>query len=312
LTNLTGMIKLKTCYSKKCNTKGKIVDCSTLRGWGPVIISLFMEVIICTPAHSRDLNGLARGCYQGDAPKSKEKQKQKQKTINFQKANPTQVSLQEIKPKLSLRPSWVGGFVALGLGLCLFVGMPQASAASLTVNNVELAKKVIEDVKPVVIAEINKDQTANVDQKEATLVTTTSDFIQKPLVVETIVTPVPKIVLAATTNRTPVDYNSVKGPHYFPYGYCTYYVSQKRTITWSGNAGTWLSGAKSAGVETGNKPKAGAIVVTAEGGKVGHVAYVESVDGDQITLSEMNFKGYGIVSSRTIPASSKFIRGYIY
>ena len=53
-------------------------------------------------------------------------------------------------------------------------------------------------------------------------------------------------------------------------------------------------------------------MVTAEGGKAGHVAYVEVVNGDQVTLSEMNFIGYGIISTRTISETSSIIRGYIY
>ena len=184
--------------------------------------------------------------------------------------------------------------------------MPSARAAEPTWDNVDLAKKAIQNVVPVISTEVTAKQLPPVEVK------TTDDFIQKPLVVETQITVEPKKVLAATTKRTPVDYNLVSGPHYFPYGYCTYYVSQKRTVTWMGNAGTWLTGAKAAGQSTGNTPKAGAIMVTAEGGKVGHVAYVESVVDDKVTISEMNFKGYGVVSSRTIPISSKFIRGYIY
>jgi surface antigen/LysM repeat protein len=100
--------------------------------------------------------------------------------------------------------------------------------------------------------------------------------------------------------------------HRFPYGYCTWYVAQKRYVPWSGNAGTWLYHAKAAGYATGRSPRAGAIVVTTENRYYGHVAYVEKVSGDTITISEMNYVGYAKTSRRTLSASSRVIRGFIY
>lgn len=97
----------------------------------------------------------------------------------------------------------------------------------------------------------------------------------------------------------------------FPYGWCTYYVASRRTVTWRGNAGAWLSNARAQGYATGYSPRAGAIIVTNES-PVGHVGIVESVSGGSIRISEMNYRGWGVVSSRTIPASSGVIRGYIY
>ena len=102
------------------------------------------------------------------------------------------------------------------------------------------------------------------------------------------------------------------GGHRFPYGYCTWYVAQKRSVPWGGNAGTWLYNAKANGYKTGKTPVSGAIVVTTESAYYGHVALVESVGGGMITVSEMNYKGWGKVDRRTIPASSGFIKGYIY
>ncbi|PID52255.1 MAG: hypothetical protein CR972_03150 [Candidatus Moraniibacteriota bacterium] len=103
----------------------------------------------------------------------------------------------------------------------------------------------------------------------------------------------------------------VSGNH-FPYGYCTYYVANKRKVTWRGNAGAWLYNAKSQGYKTGKKPKAGSIVVTTEDARYGHVAYVESVGKDTITVSEMNYKGWGVVNTRTLSQNARVIRGYIY
>jgi surface antigen len=98
----------------------------------------------------------------------------------------------------------------------------------------------------------------------------------------------------------------------FPYGYCTYYVANKRTVTWRGNAGAWLYNAKAQGYSTGKKPKAGSIVVTTEDARYGHVAYVESVGKDTITISEMNYKSWGVVNTRTLSQNARVIRGYIY
>ncbi len=100
--------------------------------------------------------------------------------------------------------------------------------------------------------------------------------------------------------------------HGFPYGYCTWYVAQKRYVPWSGNAGTWLYHAKASGYATGRTPKVGAIMVTTENRYYGHVAYVEKVNGDSITVSEMNYVGFAKRSTRTLSASSGAIKGFIY
>lgn len=98
----------------------------------------------------------------------------------------------------------------------------------------------------------------------------------------------------------------------YPYGWCTYYVATRRYVPggW-GNAVSWLSSAQRSGYATGSQPAAGAIVVTNESW-MGHVAYVESVSGNYITISEMNYKGWGMVSRRTIPAYGGVVRGYVY
>ena len=99
--------------------------------------------------------------------------------------------------------------------------------------------------------------------------------------------------------------------HRFPYGYCTWYVASRRSVPWSGNAGTWLYHAKAAGYATGRAPKAGAIMVSSESWW-GHVAIVEKVSGNMITISEMNYKGWGKKSTRTLDATSRYVKGFIY
>lgn len=99
--------------------------------------------------------------------------------------------------------------------------------------------------------------------------------------------------------------------HSFPYGYCTWYVSQRRYVPWGGNAGTWLYNAKAMGYYTGKTPRVGSIIVTAESWW-GHVGVVESVSGGSVTISEMNYDRWGKVNRRTLSTSSRVIKGYIY
>lgn len=109
------------------------------------------------------------------------------------------------------------------------------------------------------------------------------------------------------TIEQPVARGPVTGNTY-GYGYCTWYAKNRRPDLPNslGNANTWYSR------YTGNKgtaPRAGAIGTTTAGG-LGHVVYVEAVNADgTVTVSEMNFKGWNIISTRTV-ASSNFL--YIY
>jgi surface antigen len=100
--------------------------------------------------------------------------------------------------------------------------------------------------------------------------------------------------------------------HRFPYGYCTWFVAQKRYVPWGGNAGTWLFNARAYGYKTGKNPVVGSIVVTTENRYYGHVAVVEKVSGETITVSEMNYTGWAKKSVRQLSRSSRVIKGYIY
>ena len=99
--------------------------------------------------------------------------------------------------------------------------------------------------------------------------------------------------------------------HSFPYGYCTWYVAQRRYVPWGGNAGTWLYHAKAAGYATGRTPRSGAIMVTSESWW-GHVAIVEKVSGSTITVSEMNYRAWGKKDYRQVDIYDRVIKGYIY
>lgn len=93
-------------------------------------------------------------------------------------------------------------------------------------------------------------------------------------------------------------------------GYCTWYAKNRRPDLPNslGNADTWLSRAAAAGFATGSTPQVGAIAYALTGYM--HVAYVEAVHSDgTITVSEMNFAGFDIISTRTAPANQF---SYIY
>gem|GEM_PF-216658 len=115
---------------------------------------------------------------------------------------------------------------------------------------------------------------------------------------------------AAATGSYKMD-SRAGGGHRFPYGYCTWYVAQRKYVPWGGNAGAWLTNARASGRSTGRAPQAGAIIVTGES-RWGHVGIVEKVSGNSVTISEMNYAGFGKKSTRTISASSRVIKGFIY
>jgi hypothetical protein len=97
----------------------------------------------------------------------------------------------------------------------------------------------------------------------------------------------------------------------FPWGWCTWYVSSRRSVAWSGNAIAWYGAAIALGFPVGSVPRPGAIMVTRESG-YGHVAFVESVSGNSFTVSEMNYKGFGVVSQRHLTPGSVPLVGFIY
>ncbi|HEU0266749.1 MAG TPA: CHAP domain-containing protein, partial [Candidatus Saccharimonadaceae bacterium] len=105
---------------------------------------------------------------------------------------------------------------------------------------------------------------------------------------------------SASTSTQPTG-ASVGGPNGYVWGECTWYVKNMRPDIsgYWGNAGyNWIAEAAAAGFTTGSTPRAGAVAVEA-----GHVAYVQSVSGDNVYISEMNYAGgIGQVHYRTVPA----------
>lgn len=95
------------------------------------------------------------------------------------------------------------------------------------------------------------------------------------------------------------------GSNTYDYGYCTWYVKNRRGASIPnslGNANTWQSRAAGAGMAVGSVPRAGAVGTTTRGA-LGHVVYVESVNPDgSANISEMNAPVFGGVTYRTAAA----------
>ncbi|CAN5617009.1 hypothetical protein BH23PAT2_BH23PAT2_09210 [soil metagenome] len=88
-------------------------------------------------------------------------------------------------------------------------------------------------------------------------------------------------------------------------GYCTWYAKNRRPDLPNnlGNANTWAQRARAQGMSVSSTPRVGAIA-TATGGSLGHVAYVERVNNNgTVTVSEMNWKGLYVISTRATSAS---------
>lgn len=110
---------------------------------------------------------------------------------------------------------------------------------------------------------------------------------------------------APTPRSTPTPRGSTAGNTYAA-GNCTWYVKSMRgdLPNMLGNGGSWVGNAAAQGFSTGSAPSPGAVAE-----QPGHVAYVQSVNGNMVTVSEMNYRGspgggFGRVSTRTVPAST--------
>ena len=106
----------------------------------------------------------------------------------------------------------------------------------------------------------------------------------------------------------------------YDYGYCTWYAYNRRADLgkpisgfW-GNASSWASLARQSGFLVDTTPSVGAVLQSSYlAGGYGHVAVVESVNPDgSIFVSEMNYAGWGVKSTRTIPASQTGSYNYIH
>ena len=102
-------------------------------------------------------------------------------------------------------------------------------------------------------------------------------------------------------------------------GNCTWYAYERRMQlgrpigSFWGHAKAWSDSARAAGLVVNNVPAPGAIIQNTWGGfGYGHVGIVERVDGQNIYIMEMNYRGYNIISPRTIPLAEVHRYNFIH
>lgn len=112
---------------------------------------------------------------------------------------------------------------------------------------------------------------------------------------------------------------AIFGYNGYDYGYCTWYAANKRAALGRpvpanlGDAWTWDDRAATAGFTVNRTPAYGAVAVTDSYRRPGHVAIVEEVYPDgSIKVSEMNTRGWGIVSTRVFEAGRASSFNYIH
>lgn len=115
-------------------------------------------------------------------------------------------------------------------------------------------------------------------------------------------------------------YNAASVGNRYAYGYCTYYVYNRRAElgrpvgSFWGDAVTWAGFASSSGYAVNGTPAVGAVLQDPNAAPpYGHVAVVENVYGDgSIRVSEMNYVGWNVISYRTISAGEAAAYSYIH
>lgn len=151
----------------------------------------------------------------------------------------------------------------------------------------------------------NADQIIAFNNAEVSGIKTGQSIVIPDGVMPEAAKPAVQVASAPRAIAAPVTRSNFSGGNSYAYGYCTYYVAGRRSVPsdW-GNAVSWYYNAQISGYSVGNAPRPGAIAWTGAG-YYGHVAYVESVSGDMVTVSEMNYNGnWNRVTSRTVHASS--------
>lgn len=187
------------------------------------------------------------------------------------------------------------------------LGATAQSVQELAQKKEELAKKLEEEKKAIEelnrkIAEKKAAAEAQAAQAAAQAAEAERQRVQqaRSVWVAPAYTPAPAPVRVA---------GNYPGNGYVP-GQCTWYVKNRRPDLPNnlGNANMWYSNAAARGFAVGSAPRVGAVATTTAG-PYGHLAYVESVSGNMVTVSEMNWGGPYRMNTRTVPAST-FL--YIY
>lgn len=111
----------------------------------------------------------------------------------------------------------------------------------------------------------------------------------------------------------------IYGGNGYDYGWCTWHAANRRQEigqpipTNFGNAISWLSAARATGLSVGSVPRDGAVLYHTNIGGLGHVAFVERVNGNgSVLVSDMNYPIWGKVTYRTLSAGEASSYRYIY
>jgi hypothetical protein len=105
---------------------------------------------------------------------------------------------------------------------------------------------------------------------------------------------------------------------HFPFGQCTWWAAFNVRVSWWGDAGGWVAGARAAGRATSPVPVVHSIVVyrpSAGYSLWGHVGLVVGVGSASFLVSEMNYadggRGTGTVDQRHSPWPDGLVEGFI-
>lgn len=122
--------------------------------------------------------------------------------------------------------------------------------------------------------------------------------------------------------RSTVALGLVWGGNGYIRGYCTWHVANRRAAVGNpiptnlGNASSWYRNAIANGMAAGYEPRQYAVlwhVDTSIAGGLGHVGFVEQVNGDgSIVVSDMNYPWYGRITTRTISPTEFGSYRFIY
>ncbi len=131
-------------------------------------------------------------------------------------------------------------------------------------------------------------------------------------------TPVAARVVGAATGFR-FGSSPVYGYNGYDYGYCTWYAANRRAAVGKpipanlGNASTWKIRSQYAGIATGSAPQAHAVIWTPPRDYYGHVGFVEEVYPDgSVLVSEMNTRGWGVMSTKVLTPAQAAGYQYIY
>lgn len=130
----------------------------------------------------------------------------------------------------------------------------------------------------------------------------------------------PSTARSTTSNVVAYTGNAASVGNRYDYGYCTWYAYNRRDQigrpigSFWGNASTWASYARGSGYLVNNTPAVGAVMQDSySAGGYGHVAVVESVNADgSIFISEMNYAGWNVKSTRTLSAGEASRYNFIH